>query len=159
MTRPIKCRRVSCEPKADYFKPRGIPLTMLEEAKLGVDELESIRLADLEGLEQEKAAARMKISRPTFGRIVERARKIVADAIVNGKALKIEGGDFVMAQKRKFLCADCGHTLEVPYGTGRPADCPKCQSKNIHRADEGRGSGLCGGGKRGPCGKGLRRKL
>jgi uncharacterized protein len=158
MTRPIKCRRVSCEPQADYFKPRGIPLTMLEEVKLGIDELESIRLADLEGLDQEKAAARMKISRPTFGRIVEKARQTVADAIVNGKALKIVGGNFIMAEKRKFLCAACEHAWEVPYGAGRPAICPKCQSKNIRRAEANRGYGLCGGAKRGPCGRG-RRKL
>lgn len=65
---------------------------MLEEVKLSVDELETIRLADLEGLKQEKAGTRMKIFRQTFGRIIEKARHIVADAIVNGKALKIEGG-------------------------------------------------------------------
>jgi predicted DNA-binding protein (UPF0251 family) len=83
-----------------YFKPRGIPLVMLKEVKLSVDELESLRLADLEGLEQAKAAVRMKISRPTFGRIVEKARKTVADAIVNGKALKITGGDFIVTAKK-----------------------------------------------------------
>ena len=100
MTRPIKCRWVSCEPQADYFKPRGIPLIMLNEVKLSIDELESLRLADLEGWEQTKAAARRKISRPTFGRIVEKARKTVADAIVNGKALKITGGNFIMSAKK-----------------------------------------------------------
>lgn len=93
MARPIKCRCICCKPQANYFKPRGIPLTMLEEVKLSIDESESIRLADLEGLEQTKAASRMKISRQTFGRILQRAHRIVADAIIKGKALKIKGND------------------------------------------------------------------
>jgi len=113
MTRPKKCRRVGCEPRANYFKPRGIPLIMLKEVKLSIDELESIRLADLEGLEQAKAALRMKISRPTFGRIVESARRIIADAVVNGKALKIEGGEIIMKAKREFSCNAVRQTAQI----------------------------------------------
>ena len=67
MARPINCRRVGFMPQSDYFKPRGIPLSMLEEVILTVDECEAIRLADLEGLYQEKAAEKMKVSRQTFG--------------------------------------------------------------------------------------------
>ena len=92
MARPINCRRVGFMPQSDYFKPRGIPLSMLEEVILTVDECEAIRLADLESLYQEKAAEKMKVSRQTFGRIIDSAHKKVGEALVQGKALKIEGG-------------------------------------------------------------------
>jgi predicted DNA-binding protein (UPF0251 family) len=90
MSRPKKCRCVNCCPDANYFKPKGIPLTHLEEVSLSLDELEAIRLADLEGLYHEEAAGEMDVSRATFGRILDVARRKVAEAIVNGKALKIE---------------------------------------------------------------------
>lgn len=73
-----------------YFKPRGIPLVELEEVSVRLDELEAIRLADYEGLYHEDAAQKMKISRATFGRILDEARHKVAEAILKGKALKIE---------------------------------------------------------------------
>lgn len=73
MARPRNCRRVWALPGSEYFKPRGIPLSMLEEITLTIDEFEAIRLADLENLYQEQAADKMKISRPTFGRIIESA--------------------------------------------------------------------------------------
>jgi predicted DNA-binding protein (UPF0251 family) len=126
-------------PESNYFKPRGIPLSMLEEVVLAVDECEAIRLADLEGLYQEQAAEKMKVSRQTFGRIIESARRKVAEALVKGKALKIEGGEFEMSEMRKFKCSDCQHTWELPFGTGRPQDCPSCKSGNIYRAQEDRG--------------------
>jgi predicted DNA-binding protein (UPF0251 family) len=85
-------------PQANYYKPRGVPLRMLQQVALTVDELEALRLADLEGLYQEEAAQRMNVSRQTFGRIVEAARKKVADALVNGKALSIEGGPVEVAE-------------------------------------------------------------
>ncbi|HAH05717.1 MAG TPA: hypothetical protein DCM05_04190 [Elusimicrobia bacterium] len=96
MPRPFKCRFVSHEPNATYFKPRGIPMTELEEVALGVDELEAIRLADLEGLYQEEAAQRMKVSRQTFGNIIHAAHAKVAEALIRGKALKVEGGVYKM---------------------------------------------------------------
>ena len=151
MARPRNCRRVSSIPESTYFKPRGIPLTMLEEVVLTVDECEAIRLADLESLHQEQAAERMKVSRQTFGRIIESAHKKVAEALVKGKALKIEGGEFEMASMRKFRCSDCQHAWELPYGTGRPQDCPSCKSGNIHRAEEGRGYGRGFGKGQGRC--------
>ena len=92
MPRPCRCRRIRCSPDTNYFKPRGIPLDMLEEVNLALDELEAVRLADLEGLYQEDAAKKMNISRQTFGNIVNSAHKKIADALLNGKALKIEGG-------------------------------------------------------------------
>jgi len=89
MPRPRKYRRVCCNPSSYYFKPRGIPVYELEEIILDHDELESLRLADLLAYSHEKAAKEMKISRATFGRIVEIARKKVIDGILNGKAIRI----------------------------------------------------------------------
>jgi len=90
MARPRKCRFVGCRPNAYYFKPRGIPLFKLEEVSLHMDEVEALRLADYEGLYHEDAAQKMKISRATFGRILDQARRKVAEALLKGKALRIE---------------------------------------------------------------------
>lgn len=138
MVRPRKCRRVWFEPGITYFKPRGVPLADLEEVSLAVDELEAIRLNDVEKLGQKEAAEKMDISQPTFHRLLESARKKIADALVNGKAIKIHGGNYEMAA-RKFKCYDCSNEWEEPYGTGRPGKCSKCSSTNIHRAPEDRG--------------------
>lgn len=97
MPRPFKCRRISGNFRIDYFKPRGVPLCSLDEVCIGVDELEAVRLADLDGLYQADAAEIMKISRQTFGNIIEAAHRKIADALVNGKALKIEGGPVAQA--------------------------------------------------------------
>ncbi|TAL69279.1 MAG: DUF134 domain-containing protein [Bacteroidetes bacterium] len=94
MSRPRKCRFVEQFPAATFFKPSGIMMRNLEKNIISHDELEALRLADLEAKFQEDAARQMGISRATFGRIVEKARYIVADALINGKALVIEGGDF-----------------------------------------------------------------
>jgi len=145
-------------PESNYFKPRGIPLTMLEEIILTVDEFEAIRLADLEGLYQEQSAEKMNVSRQTFGRIIESAHKKVAEALVRGKALKIEGGEFEMAAMRKFKCYDCQHTWELSYGTGRPGNCPSCKSGNIHRAEEDRGYARGLGREQGRCWRGTEQK-
>jgi predicted DNA-binding protein (UPF0251 family) len=100
MARPKKCRWVCCEPSVTFFKPRGIPLMVLERVSLAVEELEAVRLKDLEGLEQEKAAATMRVSQPTFHRILESAHGKIADALVQGKAIKIEGGEYVVKKRR-----------------------------------------------------------
>lgn len=92
MARPPRSRTVDHVPPCDYFKPRGVPLRELEEVKLSADELEALRLGDLEGLYHEEAAGKMGVSRQTFGRIIEGARRKVAEALVDGKALRIEGG-------------------------------------------------------------------
>lgn len=92
MVRPKECRRIAVMPGDNYFKPRGIPLLHLSEVKLGLDEFEAIRLADFEGLYYAEAAKRMGISRATFGRIVSEGRGKIAEALVLGKALKIQGG-------------------------------------------------------------------
>jgi predicted DNA-binding protein (UPF0251 family) len=89
VARPKKKRKILCNPSAYYFKPRGIPIIELEETILEDDELEAIRLADLEYLSHEDAAKKMKVSRATFGRIVHSARNKLADGIINGKAIRI----------------------------------------------------------------------
>ena len=94
MVRPKKCRRVSALPDTTYFKPAGIPLRFLKEVCLSIEQAEALRLKDLEGLEQTQAAVHMGVSRPTFQRVLTSARKQVSDAILNGKAIRIEGGDF-----------------------------------------------------------------
>jgi len=94
MPRPRMCRRVAFNPDITYFKPIGIPMKVLEEVVVQVDEFEAVRLKDLEGLEQEECAKRMNISQPTFHRLVTSARRKIAHALVNGKAIRIEGGNF-----------------------------------------------------------------
>lgn len=93
MIRPIKPRRVQFEPNVVYFKPRAVPLSMLEEVDLSLDEMEALRLCDLENLEQKEAAKRMKISQSTLSRILLSARKKIAKALIEGKAIKIRKGD------------------------------------------------------------------
>lgn len=90
--RPKKTRWVKCEPGERCFRPKCKPKRGLEGVNLSLDEFEALRLADFEDLSQEEAACAMKISRPTFSRIVASARKKVADALVTIKAIKIEGG-------------------------------------------------------------------
>jgi predicted DNA-binding protein (UPF0251 family) len=90
MSRPKKCRNIKCQPNAYYFKPRAIPMLYLEEIVLSIDEFEAIRLADHKGLYHDAAAAEMEISRTTFGRILKQGREKVAEALVEGKALRIE---------------------------------------------------------------------
>jgi len=90
MARPLKPRRVLFDPDVVYFKPRAVPLSILEEVELGVDELEAIRLCDYKNLEQTEAAKKMKISQSTLQRILTSARKKIADALIKGKAIKIK---------------------------------------------------------------------
>ena len=98
MTRPKKKRVVRFDPKATYFKPRGVPLSEIEEVTLRIEEVEALRLADLENLSQTEAASEMEISQSTFHRIISSARKKISKALISGKAIKVEGGDYVMPQ-------------------------------------------------------------
>ena len=135
MVRPKKERLVAFNPKINYFKPRGIPVLDLDEVCLTVDEREAMRLADLLGLSHAEAGKRMGVSRATFGRIVQQARKIVADAIINGKAVRVEGGNYQLVDEaRTFICHRCAHTWEEPFGTGLPEGCRACGENDYHRA-------------------------
>jgi len=136
MVRPKKHRMVAFNPEISYFKPRGIPMRNLSEVRLTVDECEAIRLADLQGMSHEEAGQHMHISRATFGRIIQQARKIVADALINGKAINIEGGNYKMAdQARMFMCDKCNHRWVEPLGTGRPESCPRCNYEIVCRCE------------------------
>jgi predicted DNA-binding protein (UPF0251 family) len=134
MARPRKCRWVESEPDVNFFKPKGIPLRGLEQMVISVDELEALRLSDYLGLNQEEVAQEMKVSRPTVTRMLARARRTIADALVHGKAIKIEGGDYQIAQRR-FLCQTCDHTWINPAGYDQPQFCPQCQGDKIQRLD------------------------
>jgi uncharacterized protein len=101
MARPNKNRIVGFNPDVDYFKPRGIPLRDLKEVNLTVDECEAVRLADLLGMSHEAAGLEMGVSRATFGRIIAQARKTISDALINGKAIRIEGGNYRYAGEWK----------------------------------------------------------
>jgi len=92
MPRPKKPRFVSGYPTLTAFIPEGVPIT--GEVFLSVEELEAIRLSDFEGLDQEAAANLMEVSRQTYGRILAQARRNISEALITGKALRIEGGDY-----------------------------------------------------------------
>ncbi len=149
MARPKCCRKVAGEPDCRVFKPLGAPCAALEEIVLSMDEFEAIRLADLEGLYQEQAAERMNVSRQTFGRIIESARRKVAQVLTGGLALRIEGGEIEMPELRVFRCNQCQHAWSLPYGARRPEECPKCRTRSIRRVSDhedsckrdGKGSG------------------
>ncbi|MFZ7104464.1 MAG: DUF134 domain-containing protein [Peptococcaceae bacterium] len=135
MPRPPKCRRVEFDPIYTHFKPAGIPKHDLEELIINVEELEAIRLKDREGLDQIDCAEKMHVSRPTFQRILMSARSKLAEAIIEGKAIKIEGGNFRLAeQKRRFKCSACEHEFELDFGEGcgKKVKCPKC-ADHCHR--------------------------
>ena len=127
MARPQKDRMVACDPSISYFKPRGVPLRQMEEVRLTIDQMEALRLADLEGLSQEEAGRQMGVSRATFGRIVQRARKVVAEALVHGKAILMEGGNYQLKESgRRFACQGCGFKWEAPFQGCHPQACPAC---------------------------------
>lgn len=90
MTRARVPRCIRFKPSVYYFKPRGIPLRSLEEIELKADELEALKLYEVDELDQTTAAKKMQISQPTFARLLDKAQKKLANAIINGKAVKIE---------------------------------------------------------------------
>ena len=122
MPRPFCCRRIAGRPGAKIFKPIGIPVSELEEVVMALDEFEAVRLADLDGLYQEQAAKQMNVSRPTFSRIIDSAHRKMADALVHGKALRIEGGPVKMEGHRCCRQHDDEGTSPdaMPANRGRP---------------------------------------
>lgn len=132
MPRPRKDRRLRHEPRSAVFKPVGMRLESLECTTLLHEELEALRLADIEGLYQEQAAQEMDVSRSTFQRILTDAHRKVALSLVEGKALHIEGGNFRVAAVR-WRCSDCGHSWHNEHGSGQgnPVICPSCGGHDI----------------------------
>lgn len=128
MPRPPKCRRVEQLPEFTFFKPAGIPKAELPEIQLTVEELEAVRLRDLEDLEYEECAQRMSVSRPTFHRVIVAARKKIAEALVKGSALRVTGGNFSLA-KYELACRICGHHWEDIICCRRTR-CPICKAND-----------------------------
>jgi len=133
MPRPPKCRRVEQFPGFTLFKPWGVPISELSEVVLSVEELEAIRLRDLVGMEHEECAGKMSISRPTFHRILAAARQKVANALVNGAALRITGGNFKLTCYQ-LACRSCGHRWEGTICCRRTI-CPSCSGRDWQRID------------------------
>jgi predicted DNA-binding protein (UPF0251 family) len=130
MVRPRKIKLVNFEPGVTYFKPRAVPLIKLEEIDLTIDELETMRLVNIENLGQEEAAKKMGVHQSTFQRTLTRAREKVTDALINGKAIKIHGGDY---------------TMPGGDGTGPSGQGPIAGRGRGFGAGRGRGLGRMGG--------------
>ena len=103
MGRPPLWRRVDFIPQVTYFKPAGVPLKQLEESKLAIDELEAIRLKDYQDLDQGEAAQKMNISQPTFNRLLKSARKKIANALIKGQAIRIQGGNYKIIKRKRII--------------------------------------------------------
>ncbi len=144
MPRPCCVRHVTGLPDVNFFKPAGIPMHALEVVILTLDELEALRLADLDGLYQETAAEQMKISRPTFARIVEQARRKTADALIHGKALRLEGGTVTLKGEEDMPNRDGTGPIGSAMGQGRGP----CGCGQRRQGRGGRGAGP-GGGRHG----------
>ena len=141
MPRPQKLRSVQRPPRHSGFKPIGLRSRNLEEVALTLDEFEAIRLADSLGLDHEESALRMKISRSTFSRLVERARRTVADFLVEGKQLRIGGGE-IHFLGNLIRCEDCGYVASAEL-IAETAGCSACGSTNLADLADGFGHGSC----------------
>lgn len=143
MARPTKWRKIEYIPKVQFFVPAEGEVAGLLENILKIEELEAIRLKDLEGLEQEECAQKMEVSRPTFQRILISAREKVADSLINGKTIRIDGGNFTR-NICPVRCMECGKDWMESFENmesirnGEYA-CPHCNSKKL----------TCGHGERG----------
>ncbi len=122
--RPRRKRDVSFKPDVTKFKPVGVKKP--EEVIVTVDELEALRLKEMEELSQGKAAKRMNISQPTFHRLLVSVRKKLANALVRGETIHIKGGDFKMVEKK-------GRMGGFGLGPGGDCVCPKCGKTVAHK--------------------------
>lgn len=129
MPRPVKWRRVQFVPKNTYFMPLNKKKCEIEEITLKIEELEAMRLKDIEKLNQEECAKKMRVSRQTFQNIIDKARQKVARALIEGKAIKIEGGNYTI-NICNLKCLECGNVFEVNY-ENKTRQCPKCNSFQV----------------------------
>lgn len=129
MPRPIKYRRVENLPEYTYFIPAGRRKCEIEDIIIKVEELEAMRLKDIEDLNQEECAEKMHVSRQTFQNIIDRARKKIATAIIEGKAINISGGNYTR-NVCQFRCIACGNIYEIKYEEDRRV-CPECGSSHV----------------------------
>jgi uncharacterized protein len=137
--RPRCPRRIETEPVVTYFKPRGVPMRELEVVLLSLEELEVVRLSDMEGLDQEEAAQRMGISRRAVWEDLQNARRKIAEALVKGKAIEIGGGDYTVVKRLMCQCHGCQAVWECPSSISEQTQCPFCGSSDIHGGPDERG--------------------
>ncbi len=132
--RPKIKRTIRFFPEITYFKPAGIPLRELSEVILTIDEIEAMRLAELDDLDQEQAAKKMRISRITFMRILHSAHKKIAESLIYGKALRIEGGEVMAYQSRLGRALQKDQTFKRGQGLGGSdiCICPICKKEFPH---------------------------
>jgi len=141
MVRPKRCRNITFIGQFHYFKPQSIPLRELNEVILTVDEFEAMRLKDKLGLGQTESAKQLNVSQPTFHRILESARRKITEAIVDGKAIKIHGGEYQMPNRD-----GTGPEGKGPR-TGRGmGNCPPIAGELLNDSRPRRGLGPCGRG-------------
>lgn len=132
MPRPKRNRTIVNPPLMDGFKPFGIPMKGLKSVTLLYEEYESLRLSDYEGLTQELSAEKMNISRPTFTRIYEKARRTIAKAFVEGKAIVIEGGNY----QTENCWYKCEHCMKIDIRKEESNSCIHCHSKTIQNLNK-----------------------
>jgi predicted DNA-binding protein (UPF0251 family) len=125
-------RKIQSPPIMDGFKPYGSRMKNLEKVILLFEEYEAIRLIDYEDLNQEEAAVRMDVSRPTFTRIYKKARKAIAKALVEGKAMLIEGGTYT-SENYWTRCNKCSKFTTAP---APQKNCPHCNSTRIKTVNQ-----------------------
>ena len=148
MARKRCCGLIEHEPDCQRFISEGHKKSKVIE--LGVEELEAVRLKDLGSLDQADCAAAMGLSRATFQRILQSARRKIAMALVEGRSIIIKGGNY-MVKNRVFECQDCGHKWEVEPCTaggkhGYEIACPQCGSMKKNKISEDGAKHACGGG-------------
>jgi predicted DNA-binding protein (UPF0251 family) len=149
MPRPQKRRNIGKPPHAWSFKPVGIPASELETEIMTVDEYEAIRLADYEKMDHLEASEKMGISRPTFSRLIEKARNKVSIALVEGKAIRIQGGN-IDFEHTFYQCLRCGRVYKrCSLENGEEAYCPGCGSPEFREMNT-----LLGGRRRRHCHRG-----
>lgn len=141
MPRSKKEKMVYCPPLFAAFKPVNVMRNSLQRLPLSLDEYEAIRLADYLGLAHAEAAQEMEVSRSTFSRLIERARKKMAQFLVDGKELFIEGGN-IHFRGNIIRCQDCGHMFKINIGVTF-SECPECSSSNLVSLAGGFGHGRC----------------
>ncbi len=126
MPRPFKRRMIDGSAEYSFFKPQGMPMRELEEVCLTLDEMEAVRLADFEGLYQAEAAEKMNVSRQTFGNIIKSAHKKIADALINSKAMRIEGGHVEVNPPENDFCSRGGRGCGRRHRGGGNGNGPAC---------------------------------
>jgi len=141
MARPEKARLVFKPPEFTEFKPVGVNRREIVEIQLSLDEYEALRLADYLGFTQEEAADEMEISRSTFSRLIEKTRRKIADFIISGKALSIDGGN-IHFRKNIIMCQDCGYKFITNFHQQFDV-CPQCHSANLINLAASFGHGIC----------------